>query len=193
MFNSSEKHFLELYSPEIVFLDQAEICADNEAVKWLYDVMRELNPTLEELNDVKLMQFLKSELHMRVSKTHAVISKDTQAKIITTLDSNYDSTIIEIKGYKIPMYLTYEADFCYLEVKPLNSEYEKVFIDRIPKEKDELYLFDVNIYDLICAFSKALQEDERIAYERIKVTPKEEVLNIYNRFAVSNAMKNLMK
>lgn len=171
MFSSANTDFLELYEPEIILLDNARIAEDSSEVDYF---LEETGLTIEEL---------KKNLGFKANKNHIEIPKGTKLKVIS-MNKSDRITIFEIKGLKIPCYLTYEADFVQVEVIPKNLEFEKVFISKnIPKQDTELTLYGINLYNLIIAINDIYNiDDKKYAYEFLKCLQKDKVIKAYNQY-----------
>ena len=180
MFNSESKHFLELYEPEITFCDGAEICADSQAVNYFLD---EVGLTSQEV---------KEELKLAINKNHVAIPRDTKVKVIS-MGSRHEPCIFEIANTRFSAMLSYEADFCMVEVTPLNKDFEVAFASKTPpKEVDNIMLYNTNIYELIQAVDYAYNlKDSKIAYEMLKVMPEKDAISnhiMWQSYVLNNKM-----
>ena len=183
MFSSANRDFLDLYEAEIKFIDEDKIEEDEDNTKETLEDIKELNPNWVEGLEMPIEKALKSK-GFKVNKNHFSIDRDTQATILE-MGQRYEPTLIEVNGLKLHAYLTYDADFCYIQATPKNKEWESIFTDSLPKKSDNNKLYDINLADLVETIMLADDLTNRLAYEQLKVMKKEEVLKIYEKYKYS--------
>ena len=176
LLDSTCRNFLNLYEPNIIFLDEAKICEDSYSVKYF-------------IEDTGLnMDEIKNELGFNANKNHISIPKGTKARVVAIKGSG-DETILEVNGVQFECYLTKDADFCYVEATPLNSEFEKVFSKKPTSRKDNITLYGINIIDLIEAVNEIYGFDnKKFAYEELKLITEKEAIRTYNQWYIKNRL-----
>ena len=181
LFDSHFNHFLDLYEPDIVFLDDVHVAEDAEAVQWYLD---DWGLTRDDLKNAGL----------RVNKNTITISKGTPAHIKSmkgTLDPM--NTVLQIKDIVIELLITMRADFVEVEVTPKDSTIEKILgsYDSIPPKSVKIDLYGYNVSDIIEAISEfGSYESKRYAFNNLKVMPKDEVVRMMTRWENLQRYKN---
>lgn len=178
LFDSTCNRFLDLYEPEIIFLDEAKICEDSYAVEYF---MEETGLTLKEIKD---------ELGFNANKNHISIPKGTKAKVIK-ISGGGEETVLQVKNVQFECYLTKNADNCYVEATPLNPEFEKVFNNKRLNKNDNIILYGIKLQDLVEAVNELYGFDNKtFAYEELKLITEQEAVRTYNQWYIKHRLYN---
>lgn len=176
LFDSTCNKFLDLYDPNITFLDEAKICEDSYSVKYF---LEETGLTLEEVRE---------ELKFNANKNHISIPCGTKAKVLS-IKGGGEETILQIKNIRFSCYLTKNADTCYVDATPLNPEFEKVFSNKKVNKKDDTTLYGIKLYDLVEAVNDIYGINNMVfAYEELKLITEKEAIRTYNQWFVKNKL-----
>lgn len=178
LFDSTCNRFLDIYDPNIIFLDEAKICEDSYAVEYF---LEETGLTLKEI---------KEELGFNANKNHISIPKGTKARVIA-VKGNGEETILQVKNVQFECYLTKNADMCYVEVTPLNPEFEKIFSNKKLNKNDNIYLYGIKLYDLVEAINDIYGFNNKVlAYEELKLITEKEAVRTYNQWYMKHRLYN---
>lgn len=178
MFDSTYTNFLDMYSPVITFIDEARICEDTLAVDYF---LEETELTLSEVKEI---------MHLKANKNHISIPPGTKAKVVSMKSGGEKLTLLEINGIQFTCYMTKIADFCMVEVEPLNPEFESIFSSvNIPKKQDNKTLYGINIAYLVNAVDSVYGMNNKThAYEELKHITKDEAISCYEQWKVREKM-----
>ena len=178
LFDSTCNRFLDLYEPNIVFLDEAKICEDSYSVDYF---MEETGLSIKEI---------KEDLGFNANKNHISIPKGTKATVLAVKGSG-EETILQVKNVKFECYLTKNADMCYVEVTPLNPEFEKVFNNKRINKDDDISLYGIKLYNLIEAVNDIYEFNNKVlAYEELKLITEKEAKRVYEQYYMKNKLYN---
>lgn len=169
MFSSNNKKFLDLYEPNIIFLDDYYIAEEEYTTAWF---LEENNITKEEIKD----------LGLKIMKNKITIPKGTKA-IVKNIENG--EVTLKIGHLVFNTIVTYDGDFCMVDAVAKDKEFEKIISglrNKVPKEKDNIMLYNYNVCTILDAIEKEYGfSNKRHCIEKLKCLDKSDIESIVKR------------
>lgn len=168
--SSNTKNFLEIFSPDIIFLDDTRLAETAQDVIYF---LEEYGLEKEDLINAGL----------KMNKNVITIPRGTKAKILATGNGE---TSLRVKDIEFDFSFTYDADNCLVEVECLDAGREKVFAaydNRLPKQDDDTILGKYYLVDILEAVAELNFEGRRTnAFEEMKTMTYDEMYIKLDRY-----------
>ena len=183
IFNSNAKSFLELYDPNIIFLNPTKIAETSSDVDYFLD---EFGLTKEDLKAAGF-GFNKNVITIPAGAKATVLATGNGETSLRFNILPENAKLTDISEIEFDYSFVYDSDQCEVEVECLDPGREKVFSaynNRLPKAGDTTLLGKYYINDILEAVAELNFEGRRLpAFEEIKLMTDEEIYTKLYRYA----------